>query len=681
MTFLRNEMGNKSNSRPVVLEHRHALRGGDKGSRERREQQERELLEQVEQLERREWRARREEQEQLHHLRRECQEREELGRLPQLERRPQQEREELERGRQLKRRERQEREEQESLEQLERRKGSWWENWLSSGDEPSESFRIRRDQLPRIRRTAVDTLLPQSNYSRFGVCYRLLRQKSLYWESYRILRSVLPLLGDSHGRYNSNDCSFENFFHIEEIFQLSDRFFDLKDIPIDDEQLLLTEFANASLLSVFLNTSTQVGPLLTARSQFYEKAKTLASTILSECPHLVNSRPYLEWMLREGAQGSQRDVQFKFAAIGRRMEPDLWSLSPTSRWQFLQERNTNAASTPTQNKPTKELLSMQPQQALGNIAASAKLLGDYQLQKIVLQQSYQQYPDFNKGFQTLTELASLQRDTMEDAPGYLESLIENYVLVEYFEPANLQVLREGLCNQFSKFDSSFPFSADSNPSMRRNTKMTFWDMPLLKWVERSVQHSLLKGIGREVEAELAKVQLANIERHLPSSFASAMDNLARCHGCVDCGREDTVGFVPRRRMPSRQVYPHVPAPANQHDVGRYPPYPREQAFLDPQTELEIEREIASSKRMEDQLKDQLKDAARFRRAREAKREIPGIVRTAGTTKPKKPITLKDARGRKFMLPFELCSSWKVSPRRPTPSPSLQKEIANLRNGF
>jgi hypothetical protein len=75
---------------------------------------------------------------------------------------------------------------------------------------------------------------------------------------------------------------------------------------------------NAYLLAEFFTTDSHVQTVQTVRGQSLDSARSLASMILSTHRHLVNSVPYLEWLLRQtsGAETGYRVQSPDFSKEG-----------------------------------------------------------------------------------------------------------------------------------------------------------------------------------------------------------------------------------------------------------------------------------------------------------------------------------------------------------------------------
>ncbi|PYI09514.1 hypothetical protein BO78DRAFT_384385 [Aspergillus sclerotiicarbonarius CBS 121057] len=314
-------------------------------------------------------------------------------------------------------------------------------------------------------------------------------EEGFFWESHRLLRAVLPICGDADGLYTPRGW-FEAFAQIDTISEAVDIFLGFSDDSVGDEQRLLTEFANASLLAEFLPPDSTREPVCKAHTQFQKRAQSLALTISSTCPHLVNSRPYLNWLLSECAPQPQADNTLS---------------------NRLQDLRTKPSWVPPRANAKKATRKPQPHGYLQTISASAQELGDYHLQTSVLQNLSQQCRDINERLQAIQDLARLCHETMQDAPGYLQSMVDEYLLLA---SANCDADKgRDLHRRLLEFEQSFPYSYDHDGTPLGGLSIVFFDIPLSEWMERKTKYRVLQMLDRTVEAQLTKGKLYDVEDH------------------------------------------------------------------------------------------------------------------------------------------------------------------------
>lgn len=364
-----------------------------------------------------------------------------------------------------------------------------------------------------------------------GGWYRTLQQNGFYWESHRLLRATPPAV-EPEDDDNELISDLKDFFQVDSPAALTNAFVRVEDIQEQTEQVLITEFANASLLSDYLTLLSEelLNVWSRARQDCLDRAKSLALVILTDYPHVVNSRPYLEWMLREQARSRLARLPAKLIAASRRIVPSSLNKTNAGKWWYLEDSAIGLAL-----EDSREALSClsgsQDQHFFNVIAQNAEQLGDYQTQMSAFQE-LSHCQEFPENLQTWRRLSSLQLDVMEDAPGYLECLTEEYMLLEFLRPTDRQRLEKSLTERFNEFDRSFPFNGEIPIYVRNNLNQSLFDVPLIKWVERRVQVPLLNGLGRRTEAEVAKAQSEAIKIHLPRGKKN------RCRGCYTCNSDD-----------------------------------------------------------------------------------------------------------------------------------------------
>lgn len=192
----------------------------------------------------------------------------------------------------------------------------------------------------------------ERKYPRLGEWYRFLVKEGFLWESHRILRAILPLLGDELcGQYTA-DGTLDDFANLDELSRTPDVSIGQEGILRNDEQLLFTELVNASLFTAFFNLQTNPKSVLAIQHQFSKKAHYLAPSILSKFPHLIRSRPYLNWVLLEATKGLWMGIPFQPSVIQSRLAARIWSRDSTPKTQYLQPSDPETESNLSQPEQT-----------------------------------------------------------------------------------------------------------------------------------------------------------------------------------------------------------------------------------------------------------------------------------------------------------------------------------------
>ncbi|OJJ76865.1 hypothetical protein ASPBRDRAFT_70444 [Aspergillus brasiliensis CBS 101740] len=510
--------------------------------------------------------------------------------------------------------------------------------------------------------------------------YRLLLQGGFFWDAHRILRAILPMLAGPHRRYTP-DGGLENFAQMKDVSEVVDVFLQSEGVRLDDEQLLLAELANATLLASFLDVPSFIKDVRVTYGQISRRSHSLASTILLEHPHLVNTQPYLNWLLSESTR--------TFSAFRRPPWPiNMSSLSPemptytSVRPQYLQARNPASAGKTAQPEVTNN---SRPIQTFETIMESARDLGDYRLERSVLEEVFEHSLDWDRSLQIVRRLSQLNQDTMNDACGYLKCLFKEFFVLENHSVPHAERLRKELDGRFSAFDRSFPFRFDHDTAAHQDWGIVSFDSPLLKWMERRILYVLLSEIGRDREAELVRLQLPQVVQHLPRDFQPRMDSTAMDSSRTDDKAPKDTPKSARYRSSDRsstsagyKTPDAAPGPSDMRRDGlhRIPrailqdPYRSETAGDDTRFGWSLERLIRQGRDAErakeagefvNREKEALKqerlrlteEITRFgrdlRNAEEMTRETEKSLTSL--------VTFKDPVGREFKLPFNQCRSF------------------------
>ncbi|GIJ84825.1 hypothetical protein Asppvi_003676 [Aspergillus pseudoviridinutans] len=358
-------------------------------------------------------------------------------------------------------------------------------------------------------------------YPPLGDWYRFVVQNGFYWDSHRLLRSILPFFADEEGHYLDNG-HFEHFAQLDTLSGVRDMFSGAQ-ASLDDEQLALTHLANASLLASFFDVPTGRSACIGIQRQLTKEAHSLALSILSRHPPLVNSRPYLNWLLLETTKGLCK---------GNYLQPTSNQFRRVAR---IQSRETTKDSV-NGSTDTKSFLNAAMENTLEIVALTAKGLGDYHLQQSVLWTLLRESGDFSKMLQRLIDLSVLCQRSMQDTAGFLNCLIDEYLLLEFSNTASVDDKRRDLYRQLCDFSNDFPSRFDYDLEERRRLNITFFDIPLLSWMRIKVSAQLLKDMGRDRQAELLEVKLRRIEEHIPrTSMRSNPEIFVQCLDCEYCG--------------------------------------------------------------------------------------------------------------------------------------------------
>ncbi|CZR52495.1 uncharacterized protein PAC_02372 [Phialocephala subalpina] len=118
--------------------------------------------------------------------------------------------------------------------------------------------------------------------SDLGNWYRMLVEKGFYWEGYKVLRIFLQL-------YTLGEIF--DFFQ-EDLSVIFD------PLPEYSEDIFLTQLSVSNLLGSCMLRYSDTKALLLAKRSF-ERAETLAKTILANQPDQIQSRPVLVWMMQK----------------------------------------------------------------------------------------------------------------------------------------------------------------------------------------------------------------------------------------------------------------------------------------------------------------------------------------------------------------------------------------------
>jgi hypothetical protein len=302
----------------------------------------------------------------------------------------------------------------------------------------------------------------------------------------------------------------------------------------------LTELANATLLAEYFDQSPSKKSLISYK-QFCEDAHFVATVILTEHPHLVNSRPYLDWTLHKAREKQLIRIQSPFASVDSVLFSkvrfhDMIGITfnglPASEPRDIQDMSTQNQEKQTEILTAKNCLEV--------VRATAQEHGSYLMQRLIFQSLLQESRNFNDRLQLIKGLANLNKTILEDATGYLQCLIEESLLLETQDASDAAAdMRENLQNRFSRFDAFFPSRLDHTftPEGYEAPETTFFDIPSLTWLKSNVLYQLMQDLGWNLSAELSSVKLENIGKHLPLRLLNILDSASArtfCAGCLVC---------------------------------------------------------------------------------------------------------------------------------------------------
>ncbi|GJP93506.1 hypothetical protein AlacWU_06405 [Aspergillus niger] len=319
-------------------------------------------------------------------------------------------------------------------------------------------------------------------------------------------------------------------------------------------------------------------------------------------------------------------------------------------------------------------------QSLESISECVRGLGDYRLERSVLHQMFWHSLDWDQSLQALRDLTRLNRDLMSDTCGYLQSLIDECIALDYSNAPDCERLREDLYSRFSAFDHSFPFRFDYDTAVHESSAIVFFDNALLKYIERNMLFDFLVETGRGTEAELVGMKLSRTGHYLPGEIRSSLISTGRYFGRTDSLAAKQIpksaeikGHIPDSTLAGYRVPDLVPGPSDvrRDGPGGIPrailqvPYRSDAAADD--TALSLERLIRQGRDAErakqtgdlvEREKKAMKqervrftqEVARFRRHFQIEEEKKRVAQTDSTSL----VTLKDPVGRAFLFPFNQC---------------------------
>ncbi|KAJ5890364.1 uncharacterized protein N7473_006592 [Penicillium subrubescens] len=369
---------------------------------------------------------------------------------------------------------------------------------------------------------------------------------------------ILPLMGDCEGRYIP-DGVFEGFFHLPNVGDAKS-YFSGDGIPFQSEdQQVVTELGNATLLAGFLNSYNADESVRATQRHFFEKARSIAVSIASEYPHVLKSRPYLNWLYL--AETEVSGMYEKLSTSNSLLFfPPVWCRDSMGGVQSLLSTGVRLAGFADGSVPAGATTFLQ-ETNIRIIMAAAEEQGDYKLQIFLLQALLNNCAVIDWRTNIIKAMSKLRQGVMKDAGGYLQCLIAEW---RFFIDSNPDATSETIMNLYSRiaeFNDAYPSHFDFKPEERQRLKLILFDVPIFVWMKHLAMERLLRGMNRNTEADISRVRNPLIERHLPFHVTSRLGmTLFRCAGCVDCGGDT-------------YPYPYHPHNLPVYGSGPYTQYP------------------------------------------------------------------------------------------------------------
>ncbi|GLI81246.1 hypothetical protein PoHVEF18_009619 [Penicillium ochrochloron] len=365
-------------------------------------------------------------------------------------------------------------------------------------------------------------------------------------------------MGDCEGRYIP-DRVFEEFFHLTNVSDAKKYFSGDGILFQSEDQQVLTELANATLLAGFLNIYNPDESVRATQRHFFEKARSIAVSIASEYPHLLKSRPYLNWLYL--AETEKSGLSEKLGTSNDQLFfPLVWCRDSMGGVQSLLFTGVRLAGFTGGSVPAGATNFLQ-ETNLRIILAAAEEQEDYKVQIFLLQALLNNCTVMDKRTDIIKTMSKLRQGVMKDAGGYLQCLIAEW---RYFIDSSPDATSEktmSLYSRIAEFNDAYPSHFDFKPEERQRLKLILFDVPIFVWMKHLAMERLLRGMNRNTEADISRVRSPLIERHLPFHAASRLGmTLFRCAGCVDCGGD---------------MYPYLYHPQNLpvYGTGPYTQYP------------------------------------------------------------------------------------------------------------
>jgi len=418
----------------------------------------------------------------------------------------------------------------------------------------SDSEAVESEPWPRKSPTKI------SKFPHPGSWYGFLIQEGYFWESSRLLRSIITILGDGNGCYQF-DGSFERVFGLRSLQESVKKFITGDDEVLSDEQPFFADFANATALIPFLNVQSN-HQIHAIQNQFVKTAESMARKLFLSNQELINSRPYFYWLMVKGGLKTIAEKQAK---------PSILSTSSMSSRGLCQEGvdqrpyRSNKKDL-TDSKPATDPSSWD--NTLSTIEASAADIGDYGTASDALVIHINGLSNRETSLKKIQELASLSLDAMSDAVGYAICLVREARLITSHDSSNPDLMdqRTDLYLRFKDFDELYPSWFD-HPQLQNLPGLVAFDIPLACWEKMCALNHLLLSMNRPAGAQLSLSSQYVVERHLSTKrYPSDLRFLSRepCNGCDYCDQEEkTVRFPQSHRISHTRRTRRVSPPGSQ----------------------------------------------------------------------------------------------------------------------
>ncbi|CRG89772.1 Sodium channel protein type 4 subunit alpha [Talaromyces islandicus] len=340
-----------------------------------------------------------------------------------------------------------------------------------------------------------------------------LSQNGLYWEAFRFLRLILSILEEGRGNHASPDevvPVFKELMQIRRVADLTKSFMALDHISSDgDEQLVLAELASALVIENFL--TTVLPEYRDVARECLDRERSLVTLILDKYPHLSTSRPFLEWILREQV----RSLSIRVPATSQLVD---WLPSLTHKGHIIKlplERYLNIGL--IDKGKSRENSNRQQFANIQKLLRTAEELGDFLLQRTLLRDLV--YLSGDSALESVENLADLQLNTVIDLVGYIECLVDKYLVIEGIlseEALDVQAKAKAkLCEEIRSFDRLYPPHNDMKHFFRFGKPFLF-NIPLSEYLKKQLYIRLLSDLHCDKERLVAEAQLKDIEYELPS---------------------------------------------------------------------------------------------------------------------------------------------------------------------
>ncbi|KAJ5988561.1 hypothetical protein N7481_003771 [Penicillium waksmanii] len=524
-------------------------------------------------------------------------------------------------------------------------------------------------------RAGSDTAFP-----RLGPWYDFLVKEGYHWESHRLLSFILTLICDEYGSY-PQDGSFELAFGLEKLQDAVDKFCERKPNKGKDEQILLTNFANATMLIAFLNVPSN-DKVLAVQDQFRKIAKSIAGKIFTDHWELINSRIYFGWLL---AESNPRSFLFD--------EPQFRRTPPSTSDLCRKNANEQSSADKTKKQPETRSVPDTLESKLRLIERNAAALGDLCTRYDAFVRLANMSEDDQRAVYTAKDLSLLCHEEMNDTIGYAFCLESETRMLQKSSNniPNLTDRRQDLYLRFKKFEEMFPCHFDYTPFDKRRhyRNITFFDVPAACDEKKRGLSRLLLAMDLPVGAQFALSNMDSIGEHLPKKNPiKGHFGRYRCSGCEYCDNTNhdvyhlsrpshysaaplTTGTSTNTRNrqwgeagPYYQRPPRAPRaysePGNMNNSGERLPLHRQPEISS--DVWDIDEMLPEKLRMKDQKSarkpETAKDTTTANERSSASPDTPRVRRASPVTSAE-PSRMLDENDRAFLVPHAACESFTV----------------------